>query len=295
MPDTLSLSPVLSSTVCELGEGPSYEPETDTLWWFDILGKTLHELHLPSNTEHAHALPWMASVAARIDDERQLLATESGVFIRNRKDGTFIRYCDLEEDKTQNRSNDGRVHPSGSLWIGTMGKAAEDGAGSIYHVANGQARKLFGDISIPNSICFSPDGTIGYYVDTRVNRLMHVAIDPATGLPLGLPEVLTDTSDRPGGMDGSVCDALGNIWNARWGAGAVECYSPDGKLLASHPLPAKRTTCPVFYGLALNRLAVTSSWEGLSSEERQADPLAGQLLRLPLEVHGKPEPAFRLE
>jgi sugar lactone lactonase YvrE len=293
MPDALSHSQILSSTVCELGEGPSYEHETDTLWWFDILGKRLHELHLSSHSERTHALAIMASVVARIDDKLQLLATESGLFIRNRTDGELSLYCELEQGIAGNRSNDGRVHPSGSLWIGTMGKGAEEGAGAIYHVANGQSKKLFGDISIPNSICFSPDGATGYFVDTRINRLMRVPVDPATGLPVGPSEVFLDTSDRPGGMDGSVCDALGNIWNARWGAGAVECYSSAGDLMARYPLPAKRTTCPVFYGQSANRLAVTSSWEGLDSAQRQEDPLAGQLFCLAVEVNGRADPAFK--
>ncbi|TIW15232.1 MAG: SMP-30/gluconolactonase/LRE family protein, partial [Mesorhizobium sp.] len=28
---------VLSDHICELGEGPSYDPATDTLFWFDIV------------------------------------------------------------------------------------------------------------------------------------------------------------------------------------------------------------------------------------------------------------------
>ncbi|MCJ8517606.1 sugar lactone lactonase YvrE [Pseudorhizobium tarimense] len=284
---------VLSSTVCELGEGPSYEHETDTLWWLDILGKTLHELHLQSRTKREHPLPVMASVVARIDGSRQMMATEGGIFIRDRDSGDFSLYCELEPGKASNRSNDGRVHPSGSLWIGTMSKTGEDGAGAIYHVADGRVAELFGKISIPNSICFAPDGATGYFVDTRVNQLMRVPLDAATGLPVGAAEVLVDTSDRAGGMDGSVCDAQGNIWNARWGAGAVECFDPTGKLLAKHELPAKRTTCPVFCGRDFDRLAVTSAWEGMSAAERASDPLAGQLFTLPISVSGRAEPVFK--
>ncbi|HEX2147477.1 MAG TPA: SMP-30/gluconolactonase/LRE family protein [Pseudorhizobium sp.] len=292
---SISLQPqVLSSTVCELGEGPSYEAETGTLWWFDILGKTLHELHLPSRTKRAHALPVMASVVARIDDKRQLLATEEGLFIRNRTSGDLSIYHVLEPGKTGNRSNDGRLHPSGSLWIGTMGKGAEDGAGAIYHVAGGRSTRIVDSISIPNSICFSPDGTLGYFVDTKINRLMKMPLDPATGLPTGQASVLVDTSGRPGGMDGSVCDASGHIWNARWGAGAVDCYGSDGTFMASYGVQAKRTTCPVFYGDDLKKIAVTSAWEGLSTKEREEDPFAGQLFSLDVDARGVPEAAFKL-
>nr|CAD6423155.1 SMP-30/gluconolactonase/LRE family protein [Rhizobium sp. Q54] len=288
------ISHVLSETVCELGEGPSFEAETNRLWWFDILGRTLHERDLASGQERHHRLPFLASVVARIDDERQLLATEKGLYIRSRSDGALTPHVELEPGTTTNRSNDGRVHPSGSLWIGTMGKGAEEGAGAIYHVARATVTRLFAGISIPNGICFSPDGTTGYFVDTKVNHLMCVPLDPGTGLPVGDASLLADTSDRSGGMDGSVCDLEGNIWNARWGGGAVDCYAPDGRLLRSLAVPARQPTCPVFHGDTFDRLAVTSAWEGLGPAERETDLLAGQLFSFAVDMAGLPEPAFRL-
>ena len=45
---------VLSSTLCELGEGISFEAETDTLWWCNILGKALHAVDMASGKETIH-------------------------------------------------------------------------------------------------------------------------------------------------------------------------------------------------------------------------------------------------
>jgi len=283
---------VLSSSLCELGEGPSFEAETETLWWFDILGKALHELHMPTGREIVHKLPVMGSVLASIDADRQLLASDKGLFIRNRASGELSLYRELEPEKPGNRSNDGRVHPSGSLWIGTMGRKAEEGAGAIYHVRQGTVTKLVDRISIPNSICFSPDGTIGYYVDTRVNRLMRVPLDPETGLPAGETTLLVDENGKPGGMDGSICASDGTIWNARWDQGALDHYASDGTHLARHLLPARRTTCPVFIGG--DRIAITSSWEGFDEAARAADPLAGALFQIAVPIRCEPEPAYRL-
>ncbi len=283
---------VLSSSLCQLGEGPAFEAQTGTVWWFDIVGKELHELHLATGREIAHTLPVMGSVLAPIDSERQLLATDKGLFIRDRASGGLSLYRELEPEARGNRSNDGRVHPSGSLWIGTMGRKAEDRAGAIYHVAQGTVTKLFSEISIPNSICFSPDGTIGYYVDTNINRLMRVPLNAATGLPTGEPKVLIDQQGKPGGMDGSICAGDGTIWNARWGEGAVDHYSSDGAHLARHLLPARQTTCPVFIGDG--RLAVTSAWDGLDDAGRTADPLAGALFEIAVNLRCEPEPSYRL-
>ena len=73
---------ILCDRHCHLGEGCTYDPATDTAWWFDILERTRFEAHLASGAVTAHALPFMASVAAFIDDRRQLLATENGLYIR---------------------------------------------------------------------------------------------------------------------------------------------------------------------------------------------------------------------
>ena len=295
MTDTHSFQgKILSSRSCELGEGPTYDPHTDTAWWFNILGRELHELNVATGELKVHDLPFLASVLARIDADRQLIATDQGLFIRNTADGSFEPYVKLEADKPGNRSNDGRVHPSGSLWIGTMGRTAEDGAGSIYHVGKGKVTRLFDSISIPNSICFSPDGAIGYYVDTRVNRIMRVSLDATTGLPTGEASVFIDNNGQPGGSDGSVCDAEGNVWNARWGASAVDCYSPEGKHLARYSLPTKRTSCPAFFGKNADRLFVTTAWEGADEAERAADPQCGFTFDLGISVRGRFEPAYLL-
>ena len=88
----------------------------------------------------------------------------------------------LEADNAATRSNDGRVHPSGALWIGTMGRKAEKGAGAIYHFGGGELRRLYAGISIPNAICFSPDGATAYFTDTREAILYRVTDRSANAL-----------------------------------------------------------------------------------------------------------------
>ncbi len=283
---------ILSSTLCELGEGISFENETNTLWWCNILGKALHSLDMANGSETIHPLPVMASVVTRIDADRQLIGSDKGLFIRNRTTGELAPHCELEPGNAGNRSNDGRVHASGSLWIGTMGRTAADGAGAIYHVAKGVVTKLYDRISISNSICFSPDAATAYFVDTRGNQLMAVAIDPATGLPTGKPSLFVDGGAEPGGIDGSICDANGHLWNARWGQAALDHYDAGGSLIERYLLPAKRTTCPAFIGNG--RIAVTSAWEGLDDAGRAADPEAGATFAVETGAPAKYDPAYRL-
>jgi sugar lactone lactonase YvrE len=175
-----------------------------------------------------------------------------------------------------------------------MGKRAEMHAGAIYHVAGGKVTKIFDQISIPNSICFSPDGTIGYFSDTRISQLMRVLVDPSTGLPVGEPIVMVDSMDDPGGIDGSVCDADGYIWNARWGSGFVDRYSPDGLRIERYRVPAMQPSCPAFIGKNGDRLAVTTAWEGLDEDARSTQPQAGALLELGLTVNGVFDPVYKI-
>lgn len=284
----------LDSTPLTLGEGATFDPTTGTASWFNIIGKELHELHLESGRKAVHALPFMASVLARIDDEKQLIASEDGLFIRDRSSGELSLHADFEPGKSDNRSNDGRMHQSGALWISTMGKTADDKAGAIYHVAKGKVTTLFSEVTIPNSICFSPDGTIGYYVDTAVNQMMKVPLDPATGLPTGRASVLVDVSGAESGIDGSVCDAEGMIWNARWGDGAVDLYAPDGRHLDRYLIPAMQTSCPAFIGKDAGRIIVTSAREGMDAATLAANPLNGATFDLGISVKGVFDTAYRL-
>lgn len=187
---------ILCAERCHLGEGPTYDAATDTAWWFDILESRLFEVRLASRQVRVHQLGRMASALARIDAERQLVVAEDGLYVRSIVDGSMILYRPLEADNLVTRSNDARVHPSGTVWIGTMGRKAEAGAGSVYALHHGELSRLFANITIPNAICFSVDGALGYFADTAKNELYRIALDPVTGLPRGAPEVFAATPWR---------------------------------------------------------------------------------------------------
>jgi sugar lactone lactonase YvrE len=278
---------VLDTAACELGEGPSFDPQTGTLWWFNIVGRQMFEHVLATGHTRVHDLPVMASAIARIDAGHQLVATETGLQVRDAVTGALSLAVPIEADDLRTRSNDGRVHPSGALWIGTMGKKAEAGLGSIYWYRAGETRRLFSGITIANAICFSPDGAVAYFADTATNRILRVACDPRTGLPAGEPSLFFDNTVGPGHVDGAVTDADGNLWNARWGGAAIVCHAPDGRIVQSVELPTRQTSCPAFIP---GGIAVTSAWQGMGPKKREADPQAGFTFRVSVAVRPKYEP-----
>ena len=276
---------------CRLGEGPSWDPVSGNVFWFDILGRQMLERSPGGGPTTVHDLPLMASAIASIDAGRQLLVAEDGVYVRDRASGRLTLHTRIEAGIAQNRSNDARVHPSGSMWIGTMPKDEGGPTGAIYWFREGELRCLYTRIAIPNSICFSPDGSIAYFTDTVTGLLQRVACNPANGLPIGQPTVFVDWRGRDGWLDGSVCDGDGVVWNARWGAGAVDAWAPDGRHLRTVDLPARQTSRPAFVGPRADRLVVTSASKGLSEAQLAADPQAGMTFLVDLPVRGRVEPA----
>ena len=283
----------LSETVCHLGEGPNWDAAGGRLFWFDILGRALLELSFDGGRETRHSLPLMASAIGLTGDGRQVLVTETGLQERDPATGALTMLLPLEADNGATRSNDARVHPSGAFWVGTMGKKAERHAGAIYWCREGEARLLFPQITIPNSICFAPGGEVAYFADTMKGIVFSVDCDARTGLPKSEPTVFLDRRGRPGGVDGSVVDADGTLWNACWGAGSLDAYAPDGRHLRSIAMPARQVSCPAFVGPQLDRIAVTSAWEGMDEAARAADPQAGKTFLVELDVRGRAEPFYR--
>jgi len=284
---------LLGEARCHLGEGPTYDAASDTAWWFDILEKQLYEMRLADEAVRQHPLPVMASALAFVDDTHQLVAADDGFYMRTLADGRLTPVAPLEADNPATRSNDGRAHPSGTFWIGTMGRQAELGAGAIYAFHAGELTRLFAGVTIPNAICFSSDGATGYFADTRANVLCRVALDPATGLPIGGPQTL-HAHGGPGGLDGAVVDAEGRIWCAIWGDARLHAYSPEGELLRRVAMPARQPSCPVFVRADFKRVLVTSAYEGMDEAARGADTHHGRTFLLDIGATGRPEPRVRL-
>lgn len=250
---------IYDATQCQLGEGPLWHPERAELFWFDILGKRLH----------CRGSHWQfddfVSAAGWVDDSSLLVATDNAIRHLDLTTGDHRVIVDLEPDNRVTRSNDGRADPQGGFWIGTMGIEAEKEAGAIYRYYRGTLRRLFGNLTIPNSICFAPDGRTAYFCDTPTQMIMQVALDNE-GWPIGDPSVHIDLRGTEYHPDGAVVDADGNLWNAQWGASRVAAYGPDGRLIESFSFAAQQTTCPAFGGADYRTLFCTSAAVGLAGE-----------------------------
>ena len=278
---------------CELGEGPFWHPLQERLFWFDILNRTMLSAGTDGHIVDRVVFDDTVSAAAVIDQDN-LAVAQSGTLLRyNLVTDERAPIVGIDADKPSNRTNDSRVDRTGGFWIGTMGRKAEAGVGSVQRYRAGETVKLIDNIRIPNSICFSPDGRTAYFTDAG-RMIVKCALDPESGLPIGPWEDFY-TMEGLGGADGSVVDSEGYIWNARWGGGAVIRISPDGKLDQVVEVPGvTRVSCPAFGGPDYRTLYLTTARENMTPEELEREPYAGSVFALSVDVPGLPEPFIKL-
>lgn len=114
-------------THCSLGEGPYYEPATNTLRFVDIIQKRLHTVSLTDGPSSLKTLQFDESVTVTADIEGRdpqevlLIGAKQGLAVLDRKTGKYEYVSKFGDDKAERiRSNDGVVDPNGRFWLGTM-------------------------------------------------------------------------------------------------------------------------------------------------------------------------------
>ena len=271
-----------------LGEGVLWDARLNSAVWTDIQSSRFWQWQ-PGSEPASFALPQrLGSIALTETPGTYLGGFESGFAHFTPATGAFDMLAPVTADHVHLRLNDGRVDRSGTFWAGSMAEAKGSPLGNLWRYdGGGQATPFLGDIKIPNSLCWSGDGTQMYFADSPRQTIWRFAFDPNDG-PVGDPEVFaTTTGNRY--PDGSCIDAEDHLWNAQWGSGEVVRYRPDGSIERRIALPVSQPSCPAFGGADINLLMVTTARDSLTADALAAQPLAGALFIYETNVTGLPE------
>jgi sugar lactone lactonase YvrE len=281
---------------CELGEGPFWNRKVGRLFWFDIIAQTLYSANPDGHLVDRFTFDEPVTAGAALDPDTLAIVSASGIHRFSISRDAAEPVVSIEAENLGNRSNDCRLHPSGSWWIGTMSLrgGADAGAGALYWYRDGKLETLLDAITIPNSICFTSDGRTGYFTDTSTGVIRTVAVDPETGKPSGPWRDFVSTKSHRGSPDGAVVDADGFLWSARWGGSCVVRHAPDGSIDRIVEVPTAHVTCPAFGGDDLRTLYITTARQGLSPEALESQPHAGSVFAIRVDVPGQPDPLPRL-
>jgi sugar lactone lactonase YvrE len=294
---TTSAATLVVDCRCTLGEGLVWCQRRGAVLWTDIEGARLW-MHRPAQRE---TRSW------RLRERLGSFAlTQSGTLLLGL--AKRLAFADLDnapgetlevtpivdiEPGLGTRVNDGRADRSGNFVFGTMSEDHKTVQASFYQYSPRHAvRRLAIDhVTIANSVCFSPDGGTMYFCDSPRRRIMQCDYDADAARVSQIREVACVAS--PGFPDGSTIDAAGNLWNAEWGAFAVRCYTPEGRIARQIEVPVKNPSCVVFGGSNLDELFITTARQQMTTQDLEAMPEAGGLYRAVVEdARGLPEPTF---
>ena len=166
---------VHDKTRCLLGEGALWHPIRHQLFWVDILDhKVLTQVDGETISRRFNGY---VGAIFPVDRDRMIVHESGRLTLWTIDTDAREELARVESDRSDNRPNDGRADPQGGLWCSTMGLGAETGQGAIYRWYKGELRQLYPTISIPNGICFAPDGRHAYFTDTPDQYIRRVALD----------------------------------------------------------------------------------------------------------------------
>ena len=235
-------------------------PTTASCAWDETTGAT-SVFRQPSNFTNGNTR----------DRQGRLVSCEHGGrrVVRTEYDGSQTVLLDQWDGRRLNSPNDVVVKSDGSIWFtdppfGIGGfyegeQAPAEIPACVYRIpaAGGPAQIVAEGILGPNGLCFSPDESVLYIVESRgePNRKLR-AFDVVDGVALTNGRIFVDAG--PGGTpDGMRCDVDGNLW-CGWGMGTpeldgVRVFNPAGVPIGHIALP-ERCANVCFGGLKRNRL-----------------------------------------
>jgi L-arabinonolactonase len=271
-----------------LGEGVVWDAREGAALWIDIQDKRFWHWTPGGEPVSFPLAERPGSFALTETPGTYLGAFESGFATFTPSTGAFAMRAPVTRAHGHLRMNDGRVDRAGTFWAGSMAERAGTPLGSLWRYdGEGRATSFLGDIRIPNSLCWSLDGTRMYFTDTVRQVIWRFAFADSVG-PVGEPTVLATTAGNAY-PDGSCIDAEDHLWNAQWGSSHVVRYRPDGSIERRIELPISQPSCVAFGGPDLTQLLVTTARQGLSDAQLAREPQAGALFVIDTDVKGVPE------
>jgi len=262
----------ISEVISDLGEGPIWSANTNSVTWTDITQNTFHTADIDTGRTMSFGVPSMVGAIAHSKDGGYIAATQKG-FARIGVDGKYSPLHSFLPDDM--RMNDGKVDPFGRFWAGSMALSFERGRGSLYVLEKDNSyRSILDDITLSNGMGWSPDAQYFYYIDSVPGVLKRFDYDLHTG-QISNPKDLITFDSSSGIPDGMSMSSDGKIVIALWDGRRIEIYEPSGEKVSEITLGVSRPTSCTFAGPNRDILIVSTASQGI---DRADEPLAGKIL-----------------
>jgi gluconolactonase len=256
-------------------EGPVWFGDGRYLLWSDIPNNRILKWEEETGAVSVFRKPSNFANGNTRDRQGRLVTCEHGGrrVSRTEYDGTLSIVAEQFEGKRLNSPNDVVVKSDNSIWFtdppfGLLGYyegalAQQELPMNVYRVdgASGALSVVESEVSRPNGLCFSPDESTLYLVESGTSPRNVYAYDVVEGgRRLANKRKFIDVG--PGTPDGMRCDVDGNLWMG-WGMGdpaldGVNVYNPEGRLIGRIALP-ERCANLCFGGTHRNRLFMAAA------------------------------------
>lgn len=282
-------------TKSQLGECPLWSVAEQVLYFVDIKGRAINRFDPATSVLTTLNLPEEVGCIGLAKNGGFVAGLRSGIWLLDASGQPTQMLAENPEDHATSRFNDGMVDPAGRFIAGTVDEARK-GSASLYRYSRAGLETLAENLMTSNGTAFSPDGTTFYHSDTPRFTIFAYSYDAATGALSDKHTfaTLSPTETDRGRPDGAAVDIEGCYWTALFEGGRVQRYTPEGRLLAEYPVPAKCPTMPAFGGPDLKTLYLTTARSGRSDEELAQFPHSGSLFAMQVEVPGLTKPLFDL-
>ena len=100
-----------------LGEGTLWVPSHNSIYFVDIKKKNIFSLNIKSNKKKIFKINKEIGFITHVKNNIFLLGLKSELRIINLKNKKILKSIKIEDDKPQNRINDGKTDPKGRLWF----------------------------------------------------------------------------------------------------------------------------------------------------------------------------------
>ncbi|MBV7405875.1 SMP-30/gluconolactonase/LRE family protein [Enterobacter sp. ENT03] len=276
----------------ELPECPTWDADSQTLYWTDILRQEIHHYQPQSGTHGVMHFTEEVGCFALRERGGLIVALRSAIWLTEGEGRLTQKVCDNPNNPQLARFNDGGTDRQGRFYAGTYwGPRDYNGALLCRVDAELQTTVLQCDILGANGLAFSPDGKWMYTSDTPNHVIYRTPLD-AQGDP-GQREVWKTFPRGHGRPDGAAVDMEGCYWSALFDGWRIARFSPQGDVLEEHTLPVRCPTMVCFGGPNMKTLFITTTRENISDEEIKAHPLSGAIFTLPISVPGMTKLKFK--
>ena len=256
-------------------EGPVWFGDGRYLLWSDIPNNRIMKWEEETGAISVFRKPSNFANGNTRDRQGRLVTCEHGGrrVSRTEYDGTLSVVAERFEGKRLSSPYDVVVKSDGSIWFtdppfGLLGNyegyvAKQELPMNVYRVdgSTGEVSVVEDGVNRPNGLCFSPDESLFYLVESGSTPRHIYAYDVVDG-GKRITNKRTFIDAGPGTPDGMRCDVDGNLWLG-WGMGSADLdgvviHNPDGELIGRILLP-ERCANLCFGGTYRNRLFMAAS------------------------------------